>query len=50
MTEDVQVCDLGLYCWENGINPWSEEIKNNLTPSEWSQVIRSYRFYWAQEQ
>ena len=50
MTEDIKIQDLGAWCWENAIDPWSELIKNKLTTQEFNIVINQYRACWYREQ
>ena len=50
MTEDIKIQDLGAWCWENAIDPWSELIQNKLTTQEINIVINQYRACWYREQ
>jgi|8_EtaG_2_1085327.scaffolds.fasta_scaffold354019_2 hypothetical protein len=50
MTENIKIQDLGAWCWENAIDPWSELIQGKLTTQEFNIVINQYRACWYREQ
>ena len=50
MIENIKIQDLGAWCWENSIDPWSELIQSKLTTQEFNIVVNQYRACWYREQ